>query len=232
MIKIIQEFKLIFFVLSGEYIRLLKRSLSDKEEVNRLVSFSQKKFFTKMNREVFPDTFEEVAEDAESMGLKVKKAPLGNDILGVFYPKLKDESYIFLNSNQPDFLLFSTLGHEMGHACVDAFLNNEQQERRTSVHKHRLVNFKENLLDKEEVYADTMACIGSYPVELFKSHFGKMKNCKVTLIQFIKSLTFIKKYYPEAIPPKFLINPRFFLNIALILHVFRLRLFLHKEHGL
>jgi len=218
--------KALFWVISPAYTQVLKTVLPpcEKDTVRNLFDYS-KDYYPYMNREFFPgylSGLKAVAEDG--LEVQIHEVDLSDDVLGAFYPSQKPT--IFLNRKMPSFLKFSTLGHEMSHVIVNEFLGAHREEH--AIVKHRYATFHKDLGEKEEALADVLTSFGSYPrPALEKYPQQQLKKDGFGLGDFFKALWHFKCHYPES-TRRLPFSSVGLLNLALIMHYYRLRQYVYK----
>jgi len=224
--KFFRELGLLFWICSRRYEQALRRTFTDQAKAELLGAIDYtKRYFPFFNRGYFGG-FKQLKADTEQLvGVRVKEVTMPATVLGAYYPETAQSQGMILINNQthPVFRL-STLAHELCHAVVCRSLKTHHGYEEIRV-RNRVTQFKQALNDKEEVLADSLQAIGTYPLPDFLHRFRhKSRN----FLSYFNAKTHLKRHYPE-VTTGIRYKRGMILNIVFMIHYLRLRMFLYKE---
>lgn len=221
------ELKLLLWLCSQRYEKTLVQVFQEpliKKEWFSVVGLS-KKYFPFLNSGYFKNYDGLKKQTKQAVKVTVKEIPLPETVLGAYVPS-KNSGAILINSLANPVFRLSTLAHELSHAVVCEYYHQLKGHSDPFRVRNRVALFQEALYDKEEIFADALTSIGTYPLEDFKKTF--LPNPFFSFKTLLKAIGHLKKHYPD-VAHGFLFSRAFFLNMAFIIHFLRLRIFLYKE---
>ena len=228
--KFLEELRLFFWICGRRYRRLLeevfpREAYDDFSELclhtQNLIPFFNKGYFggfqslTRLSEEVF--------------GVRVKEVTFPESVLGAYLPsEAEGQPTIFINSGLYPILRLPTISHEVCHAAVDHYYQRRHPEGREIRMKNRLSLFTQSLHEREEVFADALLAIGTYPKTEFERKFSPQKG--MNLKTFWLAFRHLKKHYSESLVG-FPFARGIITRIALSIHFLRLRFFVYQKVG-
>lgn len=225
--RVWEELKLVVWLFSRRFEQTLRQLFDEptKREFRAALDYS-KAYFPQVNQGYFGN-YTELKRDTERVvGVQVRELSLPRSILGAFWPGNGAEDRILVNSGYHPVFRLSTLGHELCHAVIGRYFQVHHGLHRISV-RNRIPDFQRALSDKEELFADALLAIGTYPRPDFERDFSG-GGWLHSLWQAIRHL---KVHYPDVI--HFLsLRDGLLLNVAFIIHYLKLRFFLREELGI
>lgn len=226
--RFFEEIKLLFWICGKGYHQTLKKVFDSSkacQEWFQTIHHVTQKYFPFFNTGYF-ENYRGLKSQAEQLtGVSVKEVPLPDTVLGAYLPQEKSGAILINSLVHPVFKL-STLAHELSHVAVYEYYQKSHDYFESFRIRNRLTLFMETLRDKEEVFADALIAIGTYPRMDFEKTFSRMPALSLTSL--VKAVKHLKKHYPDVMRG-FLFSRAVFLNMAFIVHFLRLRIFLYKE---
>ncbi|MBX7149293.1 ImmA/IrrE family metallo-endopeptidase [bacterium] len=227
MLQLIDEIKLLTWMCSSNYWATL-HNVFDRPRVRAewfgTLNKVAKKYFPFFNTGYFQNYDGLKKQTEENVGVAVKEIPMTDNVMGAYLPQ--GNGTILINNQLHPVFKLSTLAHELSHVGVCEYYQQYAPHESSLTVKNRVPVFKESLQDKEEMFADALIAVGTYPVKDFEAIFSKKPV--FSLAALIKAIRHLKKHYPD-VAQNFFFSRAVFLNMALIVHFLRLRIFLYKE---
>lgn len=220
-----------------------------REEVKGVIELAQV-YFPTYGREHWHRLEDLKANFKSHYPFSLEEAELPKDLIGIFVPKGKprDKSpdevarcgTIVLNTRSGRGMHLSTIAHENGHLFThfkrlhDRTLNPAPKPDFFFARSEDLSHI---LDDPDELLADFIAAMGSYPRDHFTRAFcnrtGKVRGLyrRVPIFLFLRAILYIRTHYKELMRNFFSTDHKLF-QLCLTLHYIRLRVFLYEEYGL
>lgn len=226
--QLLENLKLIFWLCSPFYKRALRAMYTQdlKNEFRKIFLFA-KIYFPNANEECLGGYEHLKGKLRQLFGVEVRETPLPESLMGVYYPGSLGEKkgLIFINTLFHPVFRLSTLGHELSHTIVENYFGQTHGHEEVRV-LNRIAMFQEALSDKDEVYADSLQTVGTFPAPDL-GQFIKVPQW----VAYYRATKYLQKNYPE-LTRGIRFKRGMLLNIALLIHYVRLRLFLNEELGL
>lgn len=223
--RIWEELKLVVWLFSRRFERTLKQLFDEPAQQEFLAALNYSKtYFPQVNQGYFGN-YAALKGDAEQLvGVRVEEVSLPESIMGLFWPKRqKGPDCIVVNTQYHPVFRLSTLGHELCHAVISRHLSLVHGPHAVAI-RNRIPHFKDSLSDKNELFADALLAIGTYPRPDFERNFTGLRSRLSSLWRAIRHL---KAHYPDVVHPLSL-RDGLLLNLAFIIHYLKLRYFLHE----
>lgn len=225
-----QETKLIRWLCGRDYLKRLRDILNQGSQKELLEVYKcAKGYFPFLNRGYFGgyDDVKKMSEDL--FGVPVNETDLPPSLLGAYIPsEEKSRRMIIINKASDPFFRLSTLAHEMSHIVVCNYLKKTHPDPQDIRVRNRVAEFAESLKDKEELLADALTALSAYPYPDFQKAFaGGGFGWRAVF----RAVMHLRRHYPEIVRG-FFKSRRPLLNIAFIIHFFRLRRDLYERFAL